>query len=76
MKRLVFIFGLAAVVAHALVSALAGSLNPTDWSLLERLACIMIVAPCVGLAIAILEGTFESPPSLYSQRGSSRRRGR
>jgi hypothetical protein len=76
MKQLLFIFGLAAVISHALVSMVTGSLNPGDWSPLLRWGCILFVAPCVALAIAVLEGTFESRPPPYSPRALGRRRGR
>lgn len=61
MKRFAFIFGFAAVIAHAVMSGVAGSLNPGDWSALERLVCIFILAPFAALLLAVIEGVFEGP---------------
>jgi ABC-type Fe3+-siderophore transport system permease subunit len=68
-----FIFGLAAVLSHALMSWLAGSLNPADWSGMEIGVCILILAPCIALALAVLEGALDDPPEIYSRRDRRRR---
>jgi hypothetical protein len=72
MNRFLFIFIFAAVIAHALMSAVAGSLVPSHWSALELLTCIFILAPCAALALAVLEGAFNEPPPTYTRRDRKR----
>jgi hypothetical protein len=60
-KRLAFIFFVAAVIAHALMSAVAGSVVPSDWSALELGVCMFILAPCAGLLVAVVSGAFDRP---------------
>ena len=47
MKRVAYIFLISAMLSHALMSAVAGSLNPGDWSPLELHA--LASAPLPGL---------------------------
>lgn len=73
MKVFAFIFLFAAVIAHALMSAVAGSLVPSDWSALEIGVCIFILAPCVALALAVIEGVFAGSPRHTDQASRGRR---
>lgn len=59
MKRLAFILALALLVTHALGGALAGTLNPFDWSTLHQLVSVFFIAPLLGLGIAVIEGALE-----------------
>jgi hypothetical protein len=74
MKRPLVIFGFAAVISHALMSAAAGSVIPSNWSVLEICVCIFILAPCAALAVAVLEGVFDEAPAVYSGRDRKRSR--
>lgn len=58
MKRLAFILGLAAMLTHAIGSAVAGSFNPFDWSTLHQLVSIFLIVPLLTLAIGVIEGAF------------------
>jgi hypothetical protein len=56
MKRLAEPLTITAVAAHALGALASGSLNPADWGALLLLTIVLIVAPLVGLGVAVISG--------------------
>lgn len=52
---LVRLFVLTAVLTHALGAWVGGSLDPEAWSPMVTMTCIFVIAPCIGLAIAVFE---------------------
>jgi hypothetical protein len=63
-KRILFILALAAILSHGLFAVLTGSFDPLAWSALEKVGCILVVAPLLALAIAVVDGAFDASPAM------------
>jgi hypothetical protein len=59
------------MLTHALGAWSTGAFNPGDWPRLTLAVCILFVAPCLALALAVLEGTFsdDAPTQTNRARG-------
>jgi hypothetical protein len=56
LRRFAFICFIAAVLTHALAAIAGGSLDPGAWPPLLVALAIFILAPLIGLAVAVIEG--------------------
>jgi hypothetical protein len=57
-RGFVRIWLVSAMLTHALGALATGAFNPAEWPRLTLAVCIVFVAPCLALALAVLEGAF------------------